>query len=57
MGVGGATAGLLAGVIVAVGSYAALTMVTTALVLGLVLVLVQTPPAATVSVAGYARAD
>ena len=57
MGVGGATAGLLSGVIVGVGSYAALTMVMTALVLGLVLVLVQTPRAATVSVAGDAGAD
>jgi MFS family permease len=57
MGVGGATAGLLSGVIVGIGSYAALTMLTTALVLGLILVMVQTPRAATVSVAGDAGAD
>ena len=57
MGAGGAAAGLLSGVIVGVGSYAFLTMLTTVLVLGLVLVLVQTPLTSTAALAGDAGAD
>jgi MFS family permease len=57
MGVGGATAGLLSGVIVAVGSYAFLSIITAVLVLGLVLILVQTPLTTALSAPGDAPAD
>jgi len=57
MGVGGAAAGLLSGVIVGVGSYTVLTRVMTVLILGLGLVLFQTPLTATGSVTGDTGAD
>ena len=57
MGVGGASAGLLSGVIVAVGSYAVLTMVTTVLIISLIVVLLRTPLGSTVAAAGDAGAD
>jgi MFS family permease len=57
MGVGGAAAGLISGVIVGFGTYSALTILTAVLVLGLVLILVQTPLTGPVTVTGDAGAD
>lgn len=57
MGGGGATAGLLSGLIVGVGSYAVLTMVTTVLVIGLIVILLLTPVSSATAASGDAGAD
>jgi MFS family permease len=57
MGGGGATAGLLSGLIVGVGSYAVLTMVTTVLVVSLIVILLLTPVSSATAASGDAGAD